>query len=84
MNELLSQFKREAEIWGVRKHNLREPKMVEVAVFERFAQLIALQCIVYMQDGDTEYARYMIEKHIIGVEHSKTGVGKTSEGSENV
>jgi hypothetical protein len=84
MNELLSQFKREAEIWGVRKYDLREPKMVEVATFERFAQLIALQCIVYMQDGDTEYARYMIEKYIICVEHSKTGVGKTSEGSENV
>ena len=83
MNSTLSQFKREAEIWGVRKHDLREPRLVETAVFEKFADLIVFECIrlaMVNGDGDETTAEAIREKFW----QSKTGVGKTSGDFENV
>jgi hypothetical protein len=81
MDSTLSQFKREAEIYGVRKYDLREPKMVEIATFEKYAELIVFECIrLAVDQGDAITALAIREKFL----NSKTGVGKTSEGSENV
>ena len=81
MDSTLSQFKREAEIYGVRKHDLREPKMVEIATFEKYAELIIFECIrLALVNGDAITALAIREKFL----NSKTGVGKTSGDFENV
>ena len=81
MDSTLSQFKREAEIYGVRKHDLREPKMVEIATFEKFADLIVFECIrLALVNGDAISALAIRELFW----ESKTGVGKTSGDFENV
>jgi hypothetical protein len=81
MNSTLCQFKRKAENHGVRKYNLREPRLVEIATFEKFADLIVLECIrLAMFNGDETTALAIREKFL----NSKTGVGKTSGDFENV
>jgi hypothetical protein len=81
MNSTLSQFKRRAEHHGVAKHNLREPRLVETATFEKFADLIVLECIdIAVRNGDAITALAIRELFW----QSKTGVGKTSGDFENV
>ena len=81
MDSTLSKFKREAEIYGVRKYDLREPKMVEIATFEKYAELIVFECIdIAVRNGDVATALAIRELFL----NSKTGVGKTSEHSDDV
>jgi len=35
--------------------------------FEKFAELIVQECMSYMEDGDIDFAKFMIKKHF-GVE----------------
>ena len=63
MNSILSQFKYEAETYGVRKYDLREPKMVEIATFEKYAELIIFECIkLAVFNGDKATAEVIKEK----------------------
>ena len=49
--------------------------LVEAVVFkpedlEKFAELIVQECMSYMEDGDIDFAKFMIKKHF-GVEERK-------------
>jgi hypothetical protein len=60
MNERIEQLAEQAETWNA------DGDKCEVDL-EKFAELIVRECMSYMEDGDIDFAKFMIRKHF-GVE----------------
>ena len=64
MNERIKELVRESnlDVYGLGKERYRWEYTVE-----KFAELIVRECMSYMEDGDIDFAKFMIKQHF-GVE----------------
>lgn len=71
MNERIKQLVKQAEQYAIDKANEGEDEDFDYSFDddfqEKFAELIVRECMSYMEDGDIDFAKFMIRKHF-GVE----------------
>ncbi len=72
MNERIQELAKQSGLvrcgdWGMKRwESLRSESITDLDL-EKFAELIVKECMSYMEDGDIDFAKFMIKKQF-GVE----------------